>query len=72
MSLVPFKFNNTKLVTITINGKHWTRARETCGGLEYEKKTGDVIEVIVTLKIYGINTSWPVSVGQSLPLGEPS
>ena len=43
MSLVPFKFNNTKLVTITINGKHWTCAKEVCGGLEYEKKTGNVI-----------------------------
>ena len=43
MSLVPFKFNNTKLVTVTINGKHWTRAREICAGLEYQKKTGHVI-----------------------------
>ena len=31
-------FNNTQLVTVTINGKHWTRAREPVKAM-YEKKT---------------------------------
>ena len=38
-------FNSIKLFTVTINGKHWTRAKEICKALEYKKttKTGDVI-----------------------------
>ena len=43
MSLVPFKFNNTKLTTIKINGKHWTRAKEVCASLKYQRETGHVI-----------------------------
>ena len=44
-ALVPFTFNDTKLFTLTIDGKHWTRAKEICKALEYKKttKTGDVI-----------------------------
>ena len=44
-ALVPFTFNNTNLNTVTVNGKHWTRAKEICKALEYKKttKTGDVI-----------------------------
>ena len=26
IDLVPFTFNSIKLFTVTINGKHWTRA----------------------------------------------
>ena len=36
-------FNSIKLFTVTINGKHWTRAKEICKSLKYEKKTGNVI-----------------------------
>ena len=44
-ALVPFTFNDTKLFTVTVDGKHWTRAKEICKALEYKKttKTGDVI-----------------------------
>ena len=44
-ALVPFTFNSIKLFTVTINGKHWSRAKEICKALEYKKttKTGDVI-----------------------------
>ena len=38
MSLIAFTFNNTQLVTVTINGKYWTRAREPVKAM-YEKKT---------------------------------
>ena len=27
-ALVPFTFNDTKLFTVTVDGKHWTRAKE--------------------------------------------
>ena len=43
--LVPFTFNNTNLNTVTVNGKHWTRAKEICKALEYKKttKTANII-----------------------------
>ena len=40
MPLVPFTFKNVEL---TINGKPWTRAKEVCKALEYNKKTAHVI-----------------------------
>ena len=33
-ALVLFTFNSIKLFTVTINGKHWTRAVEVCKALE--------------------------------------
>ena len=50
--LVPFKFNNTKLVTITINGKHWIRAKEICKALEYKRRAKDVLREHVYIYIY--------------------
>ena len=29
-ALVPFTFNDTKLFTVTVDGKHWTRASKRC------------------------------------------
>ena len=49
-ALVPFTFNDTKLFTITINGKHWSRAKEICQSLNYTKKTPDVIVDHVSLE----------------------
>ena len=34
--------------TVTVDGKHWTRAKEICKSLKYEKKTGNVIRDHVT------------------------
>ena len=42
MSLVPFTFKNVELKVVTINGKPWTRAKEVCKALEYNKKTAHV------------------------------
>ena len=36
-------FNSIKLFTVTINGKHWTRAKEICQSLKYHRETGHVI-----------------------------
>ena len=52
-ALVPFTFNSIKLFTVTINGKHWTRAKEICESLEYNKvtsKTANLSELIAALK----------------------
>ena len=37
MSHVPFTFTNVELYVVTVNGKHWTRAKEVCKALEYKK-----------------------------------
>ena len=42
-ALVSFTFNNTNLNTVTVNGKHWTRAKEICQSLKYHRETGHVI-----------------------------
>ena len=44
MSLVPFSFNNTKLFTVTTNNNPWTRAKEVCKALEYQRQTAKVIK----------------------------
>ena len=43
MSFVPFTFKNVELKVVTISGKPWTRAKEVCKPLEYNKKTAHVI-----------------------------
>ena len=36
-SAMPFAFNAVELYVVTVNGKHWTRAKEVCKALEYKK-----------------------------------
>ena len=52
MSLVPFTFKNVELNVVTINGKLWTRAKEVCQALEYNKKTAHVIRAHVSVENY--------------------
>ena len=49
-SLVSFTFNDTKLFTVTVDGKHWTRGREPVQALGYSKhtKTAHVIKDLCT------------------------
>ena len=49
-ALVPFTFNDTKLFTITINDKPWTRAKEVCRSLNYARNTPNVISDHVSLE----------------------
>ena len=49
-ALVPFTFNNTKLVTVTIKGKHWTHAVEVCKALEYKRRTNDILREHVSIE----------------------
>ena len=41
--IIPFKFNNVDLETVTVDGKPWTRAKEICAALEYKKATRRVV-----------------------------
>ena len=45
-ALVPFTFNNTKLFTVTVDGKHWTRGREPVRALGYNKLTSKTANII--------------------------
>ena len=36
-------FNNTKLITIKINGRYWTRAKEVCASLKHQRDTSHII-----------------------------
>ena len=70
-SVMPFAFNAVELKVVTVNGKHWTRAKEVCRALEYNKKTAHVIRAHCTRENYaqmydltsvptaGTLVSWP-------------
>ena len=45
-SVMPFSFNAVELSIVTINEKPWTRAREVCKALRYEKKTVNIVKNI--------------------------
>ena len=50
MSLVPFTFKNVELYVVTVNGKHWTRAKEVCKALEYQRRTKDILRGHVSME----------------------
>ena len=41
---MPFSFNAVELFVVIINEKPWTRAKEVCKALEYNKKTANIIK----------------------------
>ena len=44
-SIIPFKFDNVQLFSVTIDDKVWTRAKEVVkSALEYQRQTADVIK----------------------------
>ena len=51
-SVMPFAFNAVELYVVTVNGKHWTRVKEVCKALEYNKKTAHVIRAHCTRENY--------------------
>ena len=51
-SVMPFSFNAVELCVMIINEKPWTRAREVCKALEYNKKTAHIIKAHVSPKNY--------------------
>ena len=49
---MPFSFNAVELWVVTINEQPWTRAREACRALEYNKKTADVVKQLCSRENY--------------------
>ena len=49
---MPFTFNAVKLCVVTINEKPWTRAKEACRVLEYNKKTVDIVKAFCSRENY--------------------
>ena len=47
-----FTFNAVELCVETINEKPWTRAKEVCRALEYNKKTADIVKTFCSREIY--------------------
>ena len=45
-SVIPFPFNAVELYAVTVNGKHWTRSKELCKALKYNKKTSKTANTI--------------------------
>ena len=43
---MPFAFNAVELYVVTVNGNPWTRAKEVCKALEYNKKTSKTTNII--------------------------
>ena len=54
-SVMPFAFNAVELYVVTINEKPWTRVREVCKALEYNKKTSDIVRTISSKENYAQN-----------------
>ena len=42
---MPFVFNEVKLCVVIINEKLWTRGKEVCRALEYNKKTSSIVKI---------------------------
>ena len=51
-SVMPFSFNAVELCVVTINEKPWTRAKEVCRTLEYDKKTADIVKAFCNQENY--------------------
>ena len=51
---MPFTFNAVELCVLTINEKHWTRAREVYRALEYGKttKATDIVKHLCSRENY--------------------
>ena len=48
--VMPFAFNAVELYVVTINGKPWTRAKEVCKALEYQRRTKDILRGHVSIE----------------------
>ena len=49
---MPFSFNAVELCVVTINEKPWTRTKEVCRALEYNKKTADIVKAFSSQEYY--------------------
>ena len=51
-SVMPFTFNAREFYVVTINERPWTRVREMCNTLDYNKKTADLIKAFCSQENY--------------------
>ena len=51
-SVMPFSFNAVESCVVIINEKPWTRAREVCRTLKYNKKTANIVKTFCSLENY--------------------
>ena len=49
---MPFTFNAVELCVVNINEKPWTRFKEVCRALEYNKKTADIVKAFCSRENY--------------------
>ena len=49
---MPFSFNAVELCVVIINEKPWTRAKDVCRALEYNKKTADIVKAFCSRESY--------------------
>ena len=49
---MPFTFNAVELWVVTINEKPWTRAKEVCRALQYNKKIADIVKAFCSRENY--------------------
>ena len=43
-SVAPFTFDTVESCIVTLNDKPWTRAKEVCKAIKYNKNTADIIK----------------------------
>ena len=51
-SVIPFTSTAAELCVVTIIEKSWTRAKEVCRALEYNKKTADIVKAFCSRENY--------------------
>ena len=69
--VMPFSFNAVELCFVTINEKLWTRAKELCRALEYNKKTAHVIKAHVSPENYAHKWQLTEHVSETRPFNWP-
>ena len=68
---MPFSFNAVELCVVTINEKPWTRAKEVCRALAYNKKTAPVIKAHVSPEYYAQEYEMMGLVSETRPVNWP-
>ena len=69
---MPLSFNAVELCIVIINENLWTRAREVCKALEYNKKTAHVIKAHVSPENYAQKYQMMALVSETRPVNWPT
>ena len=68
-SVIPLTFNAVELRVVTINEKPWTRDKEVCRALEYNKKTTNIVKAFCSQENY--THKWQLSSVSCTPISWP-